>query len=312
MNSFSSDMRYFQQKHCCRRSVIFFLCMVLFLTLPKLHAAPLFTGCGGEVIAATNTQAEAQMVELVNQERAKVGLPPYKSTTTLADAARYHAADMAADRYLEHDTHDRNATDQLVAVCAWNERIQKYQPSFNTLGENVGRSTDSAEFMLNMWMNSPSHRSNILGNYREMGVGYNNTYWAQDFVTQNTLYPLIINDEMQQTTTPTVSLYLYGNWTEVRLRNDGGEWSAWQPFQNELQWTLANSPGTRVVEAEMHNATTTVSSSDTITLSSPTPTDTPISTPTVALTLTPKLEPEVTPNPNPPLPSTNYLPLITQ
>ena len=85
----------------------------------NLQAATTFTGCGGGFVGAPNAQAEAQVVELVNAERAKVGLPPYKAVAELTDAARYHSADMAADRYRDHYTYDRDATDTLVQVCTW-------------------------------------------------------------------------------------------------------------------------------------------------------------------------------------------------
>ncbi|MBX3011947.1 MAG: CAP domain-containing protein [Caldilineaceae bacterium] len=247
------------------------------------------------MVTATHATAEAQLVELVNQERAKEGLPPYKHVTTLADAARYHAADMAADRYLEHDTHDRDGNDRLVRICSWDERVEKYYPSFIDLGENVGKENDSSTAMLASWMASPPHRALILGNYRETGVGYYSTYWVQDFGIQSSVYPVIINREMQKTTNPTVALYLYGSWSEVRLRNDDDAWQAWQPFENEISWTLANRAGLRVVEVEMRRGATVVRSSDTIELVSPNLTQTPTATPTATATATPTATASVTP-----------------
>lgn len=265
--------------------------LAMFTPLLNLQAATAFTGCGGEVVTAANAQAEAQVVELVNAERAKAGLPPYKAVAELIDAARYHSADMAADRYRDHYTYDRDAADTLVKVCTWTERVKKYYPDFDQFTENVGNGTASPQTIMNAWMASTGHKANILGNYREIGVGYASLYWTQDFTTRYTVYPLIINREARQTTTPAVSLYVYGSWAEMRLRNDGGLWSDWQTFQNEVAWTLANEAGLRLVEIEMRSGQTTASSSDTIELvlgtTTATPTRTPVATNTPTITQTP-------------------------
>lgn len=266
----------------------------------NLQAATTFTGCGGEYVMATNAQAEAQVVELVNAERAKVGLPPYKAVAELTDAARYHSADMAADRYRDHYTFDRDATDTLVQVCTWTARVKKYYPTFDQFTENVGNGTSSPQIIMDAWMASTGHKANILGNFREIGVGYANLYWTQDFTTRYTVYPLIINREARQTNSAAVSLYVYGSWTEMRLRTDGGTWGDWQAFQNEFAWTLPNVAGAHSVEIEMRSGQTTASSSDTIDLvfatSTPTPTvtRTPTATRTPTVTRTPTAMPTAT------------------
>ena len=320
-------------------SLLLLFSLLLSLTLTQLQAAALFTGCGGEIVAATNAQGEAQLVELINQERAQVNLPPYKISSGLTNAARYHTADMVADRYFTHETQDRNATDQLVSICTSQARVSKYYP--NTLGavENVARGSDSPVFTLGQWMDDTGHSAIVLSNHREIGIGYTNKFWVQNSSTQNTVYPLVINREMQQTTSAAVALYIYGNWTEIRLRNDGGAWSAWQPFQTDLTWTLTAQSGSRLVEAEMRDATTTTSSSDTIEFVSATPTptatatvaastatatstpvppstatamSTPLPSTTPATTLTPRAQPELTLTPVSSTTQASFLPLITR
>lgn len=307
-----------------RPTLLVLFTLLFSLTLAQLQAAPLYTGCGGEIVTATNPQGEAQLVELINQERAKVELPPYKISASLTNAARYQTADMVADRYFAHDTQDRNASDQLVSVCTSQERVKKYYPNTGGSVENVARGSDSPTFTLGQWMDDTAHSANVLSSHREIGIGYTNKFWVQNSSTQEDVYPLVINREMQQTTSTAVALYLYGSWTEVRLRNDGGEWSAWQPFQNEVAWTLTAQSGTRLVEAEMRDAATTVSSSDTIELvdAAPAPTSTlpastatptpslPSTTPT--LTPTPRVAPELTLTPSPAATQANFLPLITR
>lgn len=55
----------------------------------------------------------------------------------------------------------------------------------------------------------------------------------------------------------------------MRLRNDDGAWSAWQPFANEVAWTLNSTPGLRTVDVEMRSGATIKTNSDTITYVDP-------------------------------------------
>lgn len=253
-----------------------------------------FRGCGGEAVAATNTTYEARISELVNQERATLGLPPMKVRTELANAARYHAADMSQDDYFAHQTHDRQEG-VLVLICEWTERIKVYYPGATALAENMVRSDQSPESVMAGWMGNSEHRANILGNYREIGVGYYDQYWVQNLGERTDSYPVIINGEAQQTDSPAVTLYIYGDWQLIRLRNNDENWGEWQEFHHEINWTLDSAPGEQRVEVELSNGTTIVTSSDTIWL-------TAVATPHAT----------AIPSPFPTTPATNmiYLPTI--
>jgi uncharacterized protein YkwD len=218
--------------------------------------------CGGPVPPAVNAAFEQRVIELVNIERANQGLPPMKRVELLMGSARYHANDMKVDDYYDHNSHDR-INGVLTFVCNWDERINSFYPTQWFLAENIAGAVGSPEAVVAAWMASPGHRTNILGGYREIGVGYD-TNWVQNFRHDPNVYPLIINGEAATTSSPNVTLYVYGEWTEIRLRNNGGAWSAWQPFTNTLSWTLDAAPGLQTVEAEFRDATTTVAASDTI------------------------------------------------
>ena len=161
-------------------------------------------------------------------------------------------------------------------------------------------------------MNSPGHRANILGNYTEIGVGYIDSRWVQDFGDRKSSAPLIINREALQVFTPQVTLYLHGSGSEMRLRNDDQPWGEWQPFQAEFSWTLQPINGERRVDVEVRRGTSTVSGSDTIVLSGATAaTSTPTPT-TAAPTATPR-PPTATPVILPSdLDETVFIPLVTR
>lgn len=222
------------------------------------------TGCGGEIVSATNLTFEQQVIELVNQERADRSLPPLKLSDELSNAARYHAKDMAEDDYFKHDTYDR-VDSALVERCIWYERIRSYYGDFMSLGENIARGFPTPESVVQAWMASEGHRDNILNeNYREIGVGWFDDHWVQDFGERADVYPLIINQEAPKTASPDVTLYAYGDWSEIRIRCDDDPWSAWRSFESTLPWSLPATPGMHTIEVQMRSGGSLITSSDTI------------------------------------------------
>jgi hypothetical protein len=227
------------------------------------------------------------VVELVNQARADNGdLPPLKRVDPLDQAGRYYAVDMEQDDYypspplISHGTYDRIGGN-LQFVCAWGARVSSYYTNWMALAENIAAGQTSPDMVMNDptwgWMYSPGHRANILStDVWEIGVGYRSGppyghYWVQDFGRRIDVYPLIINREAAETESLVVSIYIYGDWDVMRLRNDSNEWPAsWQVFQSEFSWTLANVSGERTVEAQLRTGGVTVTSNDIIIYNGPT------------------------------------------
>jgi len=231
------------------------------------------TGCSGPAPAATNAAWEQQVIELVNQQRKENGLPPLKQVTSLTDAARWYAKDMVDDDYFGpgHDTYDRPGG-RLVKVCAWSARIGAFYTGWNALGENLAYDASSPQATVTGWMGSSGHRANILNeDYWETGVGYRagasyGHCWVQDFGRRSGVYPVVIDDEAVSTPSRFVDLYVYGSWSEIRIRNDDEAFGPWRPFTNTLAWTLANVDGLRTVDVEMRGRSTTATARDTISL----------------------------------------------
>jgi uncharacterized protein YkwD len=133
-----------------------------------------------EAAAATSEDHayERRVVELVNAERAKLGLAPLSYDGALDRAAEKHTAHMAAVGRMGHDdigdgTAEQRIRDEAGVRFAW--------------GENVAYALRSPEDVVRAWMNSPTYRAKILSpNFRQLGVGYatssNGTpYWTQVF-----------------------------------------------------------------------------------------------------------------------------------
>jgi hypothetical protein len=232
-------------------------------------------GCGGEYASIVDAGYEQEVLRLVNEQRALNGIPPLKRVTDLDAAARYHSADLGADDYFDHDTYDRINND-LTFVCGPWDRIGSYYSGAR--GENIAAGYGTPEAVVNAWMNSPGHRANILSaSSWEIGIGYYDgsgsyyAYWTQDFGRRSGVFPLIIENDAAETDSRHVSLYIYGSWTEIRLRNNLDAWTDWMPFNNWMDWDLPDIAGDHQVSAELRKDAQTATSTDTIFLSSATP-----------------------------------------
>jgi len=105
-----------------------------------------------------DTEAERQLLDMANRERAKAGLSPLQKDEGLTQAARAHATAMAAQQKLSHQLSGEPNLEHRLAA---NSKTQLDQA-----GENVAfaPSIDQAQDSL---MHSPPHRANLLN------AGYN-------------------------------------------------------------------------------------------------------------------------------------------
>jgi uncharacterized protein YkwD len=208
-----------------------------------------------------------QVVELTNAERARRNLPPLRINQQLNAAADWMAHDLAKRRALSHtDTQGRDIVRRIT---------DNGYDNYNYLGENIAKHSRDPAKVVAAWMNSPGHRANILNpNFREIGVGYApggsqwENYWAQNFGAQFDRYPVVINNESAQTRSPSVKLFIHGEgWAkEMRLSNDGTQWTPWQRFRSRMDWTLERGSGLRTVYVELRKDRQTCRSLDTIEL----------------------------------------------
>jgi uncharacterized YkwD family protein len=122
---------------------------------------------------------ENEVIKLVNAERSKKGLPALKANWELSRVARMKSQDMINKNYFAH---------QSPTYGSPFDMMETFGIRFSSAGENIAKGQQSASQVMNAWMNSPGHRSNILSSsYSEIGVGLatskNGTkYWTQMFI----------------------------------------------------------------------------------------------------------------------------------
>jgi uncharacterized protein YkwD len=116
-----------------------------------------------------------QVLQLVNAERAKAGLSPFATNSTLEAAA-----DKRAQETSQSFSHTRPDGTKFSTV------LQEYGISYRTAGENIAYGQRTPQEVVNGWMNSPGHRANILNaGFNKIGIGvYQKNgviYWSQLF-----------------------------------------------------------------------------------------------------------------------------------
>lgn len=158
----------------------------LFLTYPS----------AGHFAAIT----QSEILSLTNAARAEAGVTALTSNATLNKAAMLKAQDMMAKNYFAHNAPD--------GTKPW-EFFRQAGYSYSAAGENLAMDFTEASSVQTAFMNSPSHKKNILNpKYTEMGIavlegelqGHQTTLLVEFFGTP---YGAAATEPTVTTTTPT-------------------------------------------------------------------------------------------------------------
>lgn len=137
---------------------VMFLLILLSFSIANLQAL-LWTSSDWLV----GTVLPAVIVDLTNDERSEYTEGILRRNSVLDEAARLKAEDMAAGEYFAHWSPD--------GLSPWHW-FDEAGYTFVHAGENLAVHFTDSEDVVAAWMDSPSHRANILNNnYTEIGVG---------------------------------------------------------------------------------------------------------------------------------------------
>lgn len=140
---------------------------------------------GPHVLAyATGSITPDELLVLTNQERAANGLPALSLDSRLNLSAQLKAADMFKNDYWNH------VSPACVQPWYW-FTLAGY--NYTYAGENLAKDFDTAQGVMDGWMNSPGHRANIL----------DPNYTAVGFAVENGLLPTQPPDVTPSCATPT-------------------------------------------------------------------------------------------------------------
>ncbi len=146
-----------------------FLCglMAVVAAVAAGSVAPAAAATSTGTTISGSASLEAAVLSELNAVRRAHGLKPLRRSGPLAAAAGVHSRAMAKHGFFQHDSRDGSSV---------SERVQRfYGPSGHgtwSVGENLLWSTRvDAAAAVQMWMQSPPHRRNILTpHWREIGL----------------------------------------------------------------------------------------------------------------------------------------------
>lgn len=105
----------------------------------------------------------AEVIRLTNAQRQANGLSALSENSALDSAALAKGNDMLTKGYWAHFAPD--------GTSPWSFFLS-FGYKYRYAGENLARDFGNANDAVNAWMNSPTHRDNILNsNYKEVGIG---------------------------------------------------------------------------------------------------------------------------------------------
>ena len=129
---------------------------------------------GADVDDAAVHKFALEVVELVNEERAKEGIAPVELDLVLCQAA-----DIRAQEAKKSFSHTRPNGERCFTA------LSEAGVSYTIAGENLGGHIKTPKRAVAAWMKSEGHRKNIMNpRFNYIGIGYvsSGDYWAQFFV----------------------------------------------------------------------------------------------------------------------------------
>lgn len=103
-----------------------------------------------------------KVLDQTNNERIKLGLEPLVYSPVLSESAKEKAQDMFADNYWAHNSPQGKTPWTFFDAVGY---------KYSTAGENLAKDFYNTDSLVFTWMNSPTHKANIVNSkYKEIGI----------------------------------------------------------------------------------------------------------------------------------------------
>ncbi|MFZ5535518.1 MAG: CAP domain-containing protein [Patescibacteria group bacterium] len=120
-----------------------------------------FHGAMPDVLGYATDIRIDQLIAATNAKRAEAGLPAVSLNGTLSQAAAAKAADMFANNYWAHNSPAGKTPWDFIIGAGYR---------YTLAGENLAKNFQTSDGVVEAWMNSPTHRANIVkSGYRDVG-----------------------------------------------------------------------------------------------------------------------------------------------
>jgi uncharacterized protein YkwD len=121
-----------------------------------------FAAHSSNVLGFASSISQSKLVQLTNQERSKAGLMMLTENTQLDKAAQLKGQNMFKENYWAHYAPS--------GYSPWHW-FDEEGYAYSLAGENLARDFDTSQGVIAGWMNSPSHRANLMKpEYQEIGM----------------------------------------------------------------------------------------------------------------------------------------------
>lgn len=145
--------------HFLRKESLAFIVAVFFVLEGAFILGNLTLFKSGNFLAAV---LPSTLVSLTNENRAANHVKELKENPLLVKAAALKAQDMAAKSYFSHTSPE--------GITPWHW-LDEAGYGYLYAGENLAVNFDDSKDVSDAWMNSPTHKENIVnGNYTEIGI----------------------------------------------------------------------------------------------------------------------------------------------
>ena len=148
------------------KSILTAITVILVLTVPASGTA----GADINEYIQTPLPCETEAVVMINDIRASHGLAELEFDIMLSAAARVKVSDMVHNSYFSHTSPHYGTPFEMM---------RRFGITYRCAGENLARGYTGAVAVACAWMESPSHRENMLfAAYAYVGVAYEDGYWC--------------------------------------------------------------------------------------------------------------------------------------
>ena len=114
------------------------------------------------ILGTSSNITQAQIIELTNKEREKVGLAPLVANTALDTAAKDKAANIFSENYWAHFAPSGKTPWDFILGSGY---------KFSFAGENLAKNFYSPDEVVKAWMDSSTHKENLLNpRYKDIGI----------------------------------------------------------------------------------------------------------------------------------------------
>lgn len=140
-----------------------FLALFICVYLLNVSFIKSFTIARPGVLGYSSEITVAKVLESTNSQRSKLGLTPLVYNTVLSDSATSKATDMFTYNYWAHTSPTGKTPWDFFTASGY---------EYSVAGENLAKDFYDTDGLIKAWMNSPTHRENIVNpKYQEIGIG---------------------------------------------------------------------------------------------------------------------------------------------